>query len=58
MQFVVIIREIHLADELAIPGGTRIDVDDAHSVPLPTLADVKQSDVSDTFRRCLHRHAR
>ena len=58
MQLIIAVGKIHLADELTIRGGARIDVNDAHGVALPILADVEQSDVSDVFRRGLHRHAR
>src|SRR5579871_1911699 len=36
----------------------RIDIDNAHGVMFSILADVQQRDVSDVFRRGLHRHAR
>src|SRR6202521_3379091 len=58
MQLVIVVGKITLADELAISGGTRIDVNNAHGVALPILADVEQRDVGDAFRRGLHRHAR
>jgi hypothetical protein len=58
MQLIIVVGKIHLAEELTISGGTRLDVDNAHGIALPTVADVKQSDVSDAFRCCLHRHAR
>src|ERR1700692_3021740 len=58
MQLVIVVRKIYLADELAISGGTRIDVNNAHGVALPIPANVEQRDVGDAFRRRLHRHAR
>src|ERR1700731_937474 len=58
MQLVIVVGKIYLADELAISGGTRIDVDNAHGVALPILADVEQRVLGDAFRRGLHGHAR
>src|ERR1700674_478740 len=58
MQLIIVVGEVHLADELTIRRGAWVDVNDAHGVSLPTLADVEQSYVSDAFRRGLHRHAR
>src|SRR6266404_5105126 len=58
MQLVIVVGKFYLADELTISGRTRIDVDDAHGIALPILADVEQRDVCDAFRRGLHRHTR
>src|ERR1700730_14298479 len=58
MQLVIVVGKINLTDELAISGGPRIDVDNAHGVAPPILTDVEQRDVGDAFRRGLHRHAR
>ena len=58
MQLIIAAGKIRLPDEPAILGGTRIEVNDAHGVALSILADVEQSDISEAFRRGLHRHAR
>jgi hypothetical protein len=55
VQLIVAVGEIYLADELTIGGRTRVEVNDAHGVPLPVLGDVEESDVSEAFRRGLHR---
>ncbi len=57
MQLVIVIGKIHLAEELTIRGGARVDVDDSHRVPLTALANVEQSYVSDAFRGGVHRQA-
>src|SRR4029077_3596996 len=57
MQLVIVVGEIYLANELAIYGGTRIDIDNAYGVALTILADVEQRDVGDAFRLGLHPHA-
>ena len=58
MQLIVAVGKIHLTEKSTIRGGARIDVNHAHGVAPPIVPDVKQSDVSDVFRRGLHRHAR
>src|ERR1700728_3906166 len=58
MQLVIIAGKIYLGDELTISGRMRIDIDKAHGVVFPILADVQQRDVSDVFRRGLDRHPR
>src|SRR5207237_9038568 len=58
MQLVIVVGKIHLADDLAVSGRTRIDVDNAHSVTFPIFADVEQTDVGAALPRGLHRHAR
>src|SRR5260370_15968990 len=49
MQLIIAAGEIHLAEEPTIRGGARVDVNHAHGVARPALADVKEIDVSDAF---------
>jgi hypothetical protein len=45
MQLVIVAWKIHLADDLTIRGGTRLDIDKAHSVAFPIPADVTAKDL-------------
>src|SRR5215469_1726353 len=58
MELIITVGEVHLANELTICGGMRVEVDDSHGIPLSILAHVEQSQVSEAFRRGLHGHAR
>jgi hypothetical protein len=58
MQLVIAVGKLHLAEELTVSGGTRLEVNDSHGVTLAVLAHIEQSNVSDVFRRGFHRHAR
>jgi hypothetical protein len=57
VQLIIAARKFHLPDETAIFGGTRLEVNDAHSVALSILADVEQRHISEALWRGLHRHA-
>jgi hypothetical protein len=58
VQFIIATGKLHLSDEPAILGGSRIEVNDTHGVVLAIFADVEQRDVSEAFWRGLHRHTR
>jgi hypothetical protein len=58
MKLIITTAKIHLPDEPAILGRIGIKVNDTHGVVLSILAVVEQRDVSQAFRRGLHRHAR
>src|SRR6185503_18682860 len=58
MQFVVAVWKIHLAYQLAVIWGFRLELDDAHGVALSVSVDVEQRDVREALWRGLHRHDR
>jgi hypothetical protein len=58
VQLIIAAGKIQLPDEMAIRGGSRININHAHGIALSTAPDVEQRDVSDAFWRGLHCHAR
>ena len=58
VQLIIAAWKICLPDEPPILGGTRIEVNDSHSIALSILAGVEQSDICEAFWRGLHCHAR
>jgi hypothetical protein len=57
MQLVVAVGKICLTDELAVCGGSRIQIDHPYGVRLPVLADVEHRDIRQALGRRLHGHA-
>jgi hypothetical protein len=58
MQLIVPVWKIGLADEAAVRGRPRVEVDDAERVAPAVAADIEQRDVGEPFGWRLHRHAR
>jgi hypothetical protein len=57
VQLIIAARKIHLPDEPAIFGRTRIKINHTHGIALSVARNVEQRDVSETFWRGLHCHA-
>src|SRR6516165_10727252 len=58
VQFIVGAGKIHLTNELAIFGGTRLEVNHTHGVAMSIVTDVEERDVGEAFWRGLHCHPR